>query len=161
MQQNSAAQINQNPNITAGFKNNIASNLPQIPNPQMLQTQQPIPQIQQLTPIQQPLPQTQQLVQTQMLPNVVIDTFTIFGIELQKKYVYIALLLFLGIVAYFVWKWWYGTKKTKKQKRQQEDEESYSEEEEEDDEEEEDVYIPQYSGKTNSESKGNNKKKDD
>ncbi len=169
MQQTSAAQINQNPNITAGFKNNIASNLPQIQNPQtlqqvqqpMAQIQQPMPQIQQqLAQVQQlpqPLSQVQQVVQPQILPDVVVvDTFTILGMDLQKKYVYIALLLILGIAAYFVWKWWYGPKKSKKSKKSQEDEESYSEEEEEE-EEEEDVYIPQYSGKTNSESKGNKK----
>ena len=170
MQQNPGAQINPNPNITAGFKNNIGPTLPSTPNQQMYQTPIQVPQQVQLpqtmTPVQQPLQMTQpqQPVPAQIFdapnPDSVVDVFSIFGMEFQKKYVYIAILIILGIVAYFVWKWWYGPKKSKKNKKLQEDEESYSDEDDENNEDDDDVYIPPYSSKINSESKGN-KKNDD
>ena len=89
MQQNPGAQINPNPNITAGFKNNIGPTLPSTPNQQMYQTPIQVPQQAQLpqtvTPVQQPLPMTQTQqpapVQSYDAPqsDLVVDVFSIFG----------------------------------------------------------------------------------
>ena len=80
-----------------------------------------------------------------------LDVYSIFGYEFQKKYLYIGFIIVLGIMAYFLWKWWVGPKKSPKKGRVQ-DVEEYTEEEEEEGEEEEEedeVYIPQYPPKTN------------
>jgi hypothetical protein len=156
----------QAPNIVAGFKNNIGPSV-QI-QPTMSQTlpptplQQPYQALPQVSPqvvqqVQLPPPQTQlEIMQpvTAIVPT--LDTLSILGYELQKKYVYIAAVIILGILAYFIWKWWVGPQKKSKKGKHVQDEEEY--EEDDDEEEEDDVYIPQYQSKT-SESK--NKKRDD
>lgn len=126
------------PNIAAGFKNNIGPNVDVVPVPSVVTA--PALDIVGVTDI---------------------ELYNIFGFELQKKYFYIIVLLVLGIAAYFVWKWWYGPKKSKKSKRQHEDndeddEENDVDDKEDDEENESDVYIPQYSSK--SEKKGKDKK---
>ena len=154
-------QIPQNiqpPNIVDGFRSNVVSPLPRVT--------QPVPQLPQQLPPQVQLPSPDiQADLCQMVPildPVLIDNFSIFGQEFQKKYVYIALVLILGIVAYFLWKWWYGPKKGKKGGKfiSEEVDEYTEEEEEEEEEEDEEVFIPQYQSK-NSESKGNKKKEDE
>lgn len=168
-------QIMQAPNITAGFKNNIIPQ--QIQQPTIQQIQQPLPQplpieipqpiiqnpIPQQPIIQNPIPD-QTLIITPKLPPLpsIPDAYTIFGYELQKKYVYIAFILVLGLLAYFLWKWWVTPKKVKKSKHAPyvPDEEEYEEEEEEDEEDEEEVFIPQYQH-TSKNSETKNKKKDD
>jgi hypothetical protein len=140
--------MQQTPNIVSGFKNN--NFLPPTPLPI---PQQQAPSVNQ---VQLPPPQTQmqldQIVQQQIVPDLTpdVDTMSIFGFALQKKYVYIAIVIILGILAYFLWKWWYGPKKSKrrgqKEEQYEDDNEMYDEEEghEVDDEEEEEAYIPPY-----------------
>jgi cbb3-type cytochrome oxidase subunit 3 len=185
MQQNPITQqVNPSPNIVAGFKNNIG---PATQNFQM--PPQQIPVLTQLQPLPQPLPQpvlTQPLPQPHSQPQLqpqpqlqlqqvdpvtqvtgaitqvvtVTDTYSIFGYDLQKKYIYIAFVILFGICVYFLWKWWYGPKKmSKKGKYQPEEmEEEYTEEEEE---EEDDVYIPQYPHTSKSSEVKGNRQKDD
>jgi len=183
MQQNPITQqVNPSPNIVAGFKNNIgpATQNFQMPPPQqipVLTQLQPLPQQlpqPQLQPQLQPQPQSQPQLQLQQVDPVtqvtgaitqvvtVTDTYSIFGYDLQKKYIYIAFVILFGICVYFLWKWWYGPKKVgKKGKYQPEEmEEEYTEEDEEE-EEEEDVYIPQYPHTSKSSEVKGNRKKDD
>ena len=138
----------QPPNIVAGFKNNIVPQMPQQPQisqmpQQMPQQLLPAPEIPQAIIPQQIIPQTPQQIipQPSQQITVPLDAYAIFGYEIQKKYMYIIMIIVLGLVAYFVWKWLYGPKKSRKHRIPVEE----HEEEEEEEEEEDDVYIPPYS----------------
>lgn len=116
-------QSAQQPNLAAGFKNNIGPQIPQVPQvpqvPQMSQMSQ-MPQMQQMTQMQQ-VPQMQQMPQIQqggiiqqlnndqVIAN--IDTISIFGQAIQKKYFYLFLVLILAVIGYFIWKWYSGKEK--------------------------------------------------
>lgn len=126
----------QHPDIVSGFKHNI---LPQLPIPNVT------PQI------QLPPPQTQEIIDNVILaaPIVAASTMSICGFELQKKYVYIFLVLFIGLIIFFAYKWYMTpTKKNKKTKQQKTKDDSESEETEEDnnkdDEDDSDEEIPIY-----------------
>lgn len=112
----------QHPDIVSGFKHNI---LPQLPIPNVT------PQI------QLPPPQMQSVIDDAVAIAPVIaaatSTISIFGSEFQKKYVYIALVLIVGLIIFFAYKW-YTTpnKKNKKGKQQKIKDDSESEESEED-----------------------------
>jgi hypothetical protein len=146
-------QPNLPPNIAAGFKNSIGPSvqnyppLPQMQIPQVPQVPVPTQIVQTLAPDPMSIPM---IAAPDAIVPVNLDVYSIFGYELQKKYLYIGFIIVLGIMAYFLWKWWVGPKKTKKGRVPQ-DVEEYTEEEEEGEEEEEEdeVYIPQYPPKTN------------
>jgi len=81
-------------NLPAGFGNNIG--------PNMIPVQQLQPQVY--------LPQNS-VVQELPITNEVVDTISIFGQIFQRKYFYLFLVLILGVVGYFLWKWWNGKNK--------------------------------------------------
>ena len=100
-----ASQI---PNLPAGFKNNIAP--------------QPATQVY--------LPETgiQEIVTNN---DSIVDTISIFGQVFQKKYFYLFTIVILGVVGYFLWKWYFGKNKNKKDDESEEDGE-YDEDDEND-----------------------------
>jgi len=123
-------QSAQQPNLAAGFKNNIGPIGPQVQMPTMQQIQQ-MQQMQQMQNPQIQHPQMQQIPQdiipTQTIVNQIagvadIDTISIFGQVFQKKYFYLFLVLIFATVGYFIWKWYSGKKKNDDESEEEDDE---------------------------------------
>jgi len=108
----------QMPNLAAGFRNNIG---PMNGGPVQMQMPQ-----QNIVPanLQQQLVHTPQFQQPNGLQGMpqqmvaggdvggdVVDTISVFGQVFQRRYFYLFLIVLLGLVGYFVWKWYSGKKK--------------------------------------------------
>lgn len=111
------------PNLASGFKNNI-SQFPMTPQTS-LQVPQSIPQPVPMQAPMQPIVQYQQpsVPMQSLSTDVVTDSFNIFGQVLQKKYVYIFLIILLLGLTYLLWSWY--NKKTVESDDEEDDDVGY------------------------------------